>query len=409
MQIDLLQEAETRETFCILPFNAVQINQYQVLPCCKMGALQPVQISWKETFDRYFANEQLRAMQESFLRSESPAACKKCFLGPKQSLYPDQKLSDFRHSVQQGLINPVITVAPTVQFLNILLTNACNLRCRHCSPGCSSSLDKIWDDELARMTGVSKTPLMKSDELIDELINNPKFNDVKNVLLSGGEPLMLKRLAEVAGKFAERGAEKIGIVTNLSDDPFNFLEYFNELGKEVYATVTVSVDGDRIIHPYHRNQLDIDAFIANAKKLNSMENVHVCVMIAVDAINILTFTNLIDFVFELFDGSIFFQLSIVENGFLHVRVLPQELKQLALDRLNYYIDNFPHKDKYAADSAMSRLLQVRQVLESAIKFGYNRILFDRFIEYLTALDKKYGTSFEAVIPEFSPFLQQTAS
>lgn len=409
MQIDLLQEAETRETFCILPFNSVQINQYQVLPCCKMGALEPVQNSWKETFDRYFANKQLRAMQESFLRSESPHVCKKCFLGPKQSLYPDQKLSDFRHSVHQGLINPVITTAPTVQFLNILLTNACNLRCRHCAPGCSSSLDKIWDAELVRLTGAQKTPLVKSDELIDELISNPKFDDVKSVLLSGGEPLMLKRLAEVAGKFAERGAEKIGIVTNLSDDPFNFLDYFNELGKDVYATVTVSIDGDRIIHPYHRNLLDIDAFVANAKKLNSLENVHVCVMIAVDAINILTFTNLIDFVFELFDGSIFFQLSIVENAFLHVRVLPQELKQLALDRLNYYIDNFPHKDEYAANSAMSRLLQVRQVLESAIKFGYNRILFDRFIEYLTALDKKYGTSFEEVIPEFSPFLQQPAS
>ena len=404
MSIDLLHEAQTRDPFCILPFNSIQINQYNVLPCCKMAKLERVDGSWKETFDRYFENPELKAMQQSFLRSEAPRACTKCFLGPKQSLYPDQKFRDFEHSVKEGLIDPVIQDSLTPQFLNILLTNACNLRCRHCSPGCSSSLDKIWDDELTMLTGQPKTPLMKSDELIDELVSNPKFDTVKSVLLSGGEPLMLKRLSEVTSKFAERGAKKIGIVTNLSDDPFNFLEYFNELGKEVYATVTVSIDGDRLIHPYHRNQLDIDAFIANAKKLNSLKNIHVCVMMSVDAINVLSFPKLIDFVYELFDESVFFQLSLVENGYLHVRVLPIELKQLALDRVNYMIDNFPYHDRVGSYTAMDKLIQVRQVLEASIKFGYNKILFDRMITYLTVLDRKYGTSFKDVIPEFSPFL-----
>ena len=404
--INLLSEADNREKFCILPFNALQISQFHVTPCCKMQFLEPVGDSWKETFDRYFSSQKLKLMQDDFLANQTPMVCQRCFLGNGQSLYPGQKLKDYRHSVVNGMVNPVIQDNTEMQMLNILLTNTCNLRCRHCSPGCSSSLNKIWDDNLTQLTNCPKTPPIKSDELIDELISNPNFAGVRNVLLSGGEPLMLNRLREVTEKFAENGANKIGIVTNLSDDPFDFLDYFNQLGEKIYATVTVSVDGDKDMHAYHRNGLDIEAFVRNAKKLSSLKNIHVCIMIAVDAINIFKFPAIIDFLFELFDCPLFIQLSLVENDYLRIRNYPIELRQLALDRVKTYIENFPHHDKVSGPNALTVTDQIRQTLEKSLTVPFNQESFDKFLRYLEILDSKYETSFREEIPELAPFLQQ---
>lgn len=70
--INLLSEADNREKFCILPFNALQISQFHVTPCCKMQFLEPVGDSWKETFDRYFSSQKLKLMHDDFLANQTP-------------------------------------------------------------------------------------------------------------------------------------------------------------------------------------------------------------------------------------------------------------------------------------------------------------------------------------------------
>ena len=325
--IDLIRESETKKHFCILPFNSVQINQAQISPCCKMGALETKNGSWKETMVRYFNNAQLKQMQESFLDSRIPWKCSKCFSAGDTALYPSQKFNEYQKTIEATGLDPVLPDSSTPQLLNVILTNACNLRCRHCDPSCSSSINSVWTDELVKMTGTNKSKPFNSDELIDELLTFDKFHSVRNVLLSGGEPLMLKRLYDITKKFKDSGCRKIGVVTNLSNDPFGYLPKLNEIGKSIYASLTVSIDGDRPMHEYHRNLLDIDKFEANVNSLGELEHIVLSVMIAVDAINVLSFTKLIDYIFAIFPRPPIFQLSIVENSYLSMKVLPTELKK----------------------------------------------------------------------------------
>ena len=226
---------------------------------------------------------------------------------------------------------------------------------------------------------------------------------------------MLKRLYDIVKKFKDSGCRKIGVVTNLSNDPFSFLPKLNEIGKSILTGVTVSIDGDRQMHEYHRNLLDIDTFESNVKSLGELEHIVLSVMIAVDAINVLSFTKLVDYIFAIFPRVPVFQLSIVENAYLHISVLPTELKKLALKRITEYIENFPHHGKCNANSALLRLGQVKNLLESSIVFDESVInpnhayairqqsKFRSFIEYLVLLDKMYGTDFREVLPELLPY------
>lgn len=413
--IDLIRESETKKRFCILPFNSVQINQTQVMPCCKMGAVEIKDGSWKETMVRYFDNAQLKQMQELFLSSQVPRECSKCFSAGEIALYPHQKLLEYQKMIEASEVDAILSDGTTPQILNVILTNACNLRCRHCAPTCSSSINSVWNDELAKITSANKTKPFNSDELIDELLAFDKFHSVRNVLLSGGEPLMLKRLYDITKKFKDSGCRKIGVVTNLSNDPFGYLPKLNEIGKSIYASLTVSIDGDRPMHEYHRNLLDIDKFEANVNSLGELEHIVLSVMIAVDAINVLSFTKLIDYIFAIFPRAPIFQLSIVENSYLCMKVLPTELKKMALTRITEYVENFPHHDKCNASSALLRLEQVKNLLESSIVFDESVInpnhayairqqsKFRSFIEYLVLLDKMYGTDFREVLPELLPY------
>ena len=413
--IDLIRESETKKRFCILPFNSVQINHTQVMPCCKMGAIETKNGSWKETMVRYFDSAQLKRMQESFLNSQVPRECSKCFSAGEIALYPHQKLLEYQKMVEASDVDAFLPDSSTPQFLNVILTNACNLRCRHCVPSCSSSISSVWTDELTKITGVNKAKPFNSDELIDELLVSDKFRSVRNVLLSGGEPLMLKRLYDIAKKFKESGCRKIGVVSNLSNDPFGFLPKLNEIGKSITANLTISIDGDRQMHEYHRNLLDIDKFESNVRFLGELEHIGLRVMIAVDAINVLSFTKLIDYIFAIFPRPPLFQLSIVENSHLSMKVLPTELKKMAVARITEYIENFPHHGKLYASLALLRLDQVKNLLESSIVFDESLInpnpsysirqqsKFKSFIEYLVLLDKKYGTDFKEVLPELLPY------
>lgn len=82
--------------------------------------------------------------------------------------------------------------------VSILLTNRCNLRCTHCcmDSGCGDIASELTTDEWK--------------QTIDKLVGL----DIKNVSISGGEPLLRKDLFEIAEYIKSKFDVKLALMTN---------------------------------------------------------------------------------------------------------------------------------------------------------------------------------------------------
>ncbi len=112
------------------------------------------------------------------------------------------------------------------------LTNVCNLNCQHCY----SSANQITDNQLSYEEIVSFIPQLKQ-------------NNIKIVILSGGEPLLRKDIFNIARKIQQEG-----IITYLSTNGLLIDRRNISQIKEVFNYVGISIDGRKEIHDFFRGR-----------------------------------------------------------------------------------------------------------------------------------------------------------
>lgn len=112
-----------------------------------------------------------------------------------------------------------------IDYLRISVTDRCNLRCRYCTPQCN-------------VKNVPYNELLSYDEII---ILTEIFAGlgIKNIKITGGEPLLRKNLSDLIAKIkAVRGIEQITLTTNGT----LLSEYLDLLMKSKLDAVTISLD-----------------------------------------------------------------------------------------------------------------------------------------------------------------------
>lgn len=395
---------QEHEKFCILPFNSMQVSPFQVTPCCKIQFFENIGESWSSTFENYISNGKLQRLQEEFLDDKVTMPCSRCFIGKNDSLYPDVKYKEFQTLIEMFGINQEISKT-TIQFLNIQLGSVCNLQCRHCSPQSSSSLGKIWDSKYEAVTEISNfTPQMDIDGLIDEIKKSSHFDNVEAVLLSGGEPLMNKRLREFVTELKSKNVKKIGIVSNLSSDPFDFLEFFSNFDVPRKA-ISISLDGDREMHQYYRHLIDMGEFEKNCAFLNTCKSINKAILMSVSAMNVYNLPKAIAYAYDLLGDDFFFQLSIVENIYLKVGALPINERERLIRFYDEQMNSFKFWDKRNGKMVFDSLQKIRSYIIGTLKRPFNEIEFKKFVEFIKLTDSRYNSSFNEVCPELGQYVK----
>jgi radical SAM protein with 4Fe4S-binding SPASM domain len=93
-------------------------------------------------------------------------------------------------------------------FVDLRWNNTCNLHCLYCSPDFSST----WAEKL---NVVSERPVKSyQDELLEWLLT--KIDSIKEIMLVGGEPMLMKQNYVLFSKLPKN--TRISIITNLSYD-----------------------------------------------------------------------------------------------------------------------------------------------------------------------------------------------
>ena len=133
----------------------------------------------------------------------------------KQEIYPDLKFvfDNFKRIYQATNFpnsNIRLCTFNTSENENILLwrvTESCNAQCNYCILGSSRQL--------------ASEPIRIEDDKIQNVINEISNKNIKKLIISGGEPLLVENLVEIVKKISSKSSCKITICTNgikLNDD-----------------------------------------------------------------------------------------------------------------------------------------------------------------------------------------------
>ena len=391
--------------------------------CCRS---QPIGWIQDDSLEHIWNNYQMRDVRKKVLCGERPEVCKPCFDLEDQGV-ESLRQRHIKNAIPESRINlypnalDALRGDYTMPFefptMEIKLNNLCNLKCRMCNPLDSTS----WNDweEVKPFYEKEGNYLVKT---VDRLVNKPgkyigPFDDTdkwwesfekllphfRRVEFAGGEPLMdpqhykildmLKPYAKnIEIKYATNGTT-LGIKGGRTIH--DYWPYFKSVA------VNVSIDGIHDVYNYIRSNGDFNLVEQNIKEIQTIPNVNRVVgAFTAQAGNILQAAECIDYFLNEM-GIVFYSHRVSYPNVLSAQVLPQQLKDEAIKRLEA-VD----KALWAFDIVQKHPI-LEQITKQQIKDNINYLrakdqshLWIDFIEFNRRLDSTRNQNLFEVVPEF---------
>lgn len=283
-------------------------------------------------------------------------------------------------------------------------SNYCNYSCVMCSGGASSQRQvfelKFLIDKQEKIVLNAKDPdfyeLLKQVEIIN---------------FTGGETVLQKQVYELIDYLIqEKLASNITItlLTNASSYPEELMEKFSQFKGVVY---NISIDGIGDVIEYQRRGCSWSTVEANSVKLLSVGYIGIVINYVLTAINVFSVMDFVDWAYshnigpkyiDDLDVSFINISPVFRLDFLGQEVLPPELKEIAVDRLQQ------GKLRYSAKSGVLELYYTRlidriiHIVESA---GYRPGYLPQFKDHIRKEDTASKKSLIEVVPEWAPYFQ----
>ena len=211
------------------------------------------------TIEEWNKRETITKAKEQLANGEFPSACAKC-------KYLESKGQD-------SMRNRPREYGPGISHLDLRFSNQCNLRCTMCFPGSSSGLYQehfeLLDKGLESPWVVSKDTNYNwfTNDRADQLASNP---DLREVYLTGGEPMMVKGL----DYFISKLDPSVELRFNTNGTLFN-PKIYEQFKRFENINLCVSVDGVGKVNDYIRWGSDFTKIEENIKRWQDVADVNV--------------------------------------------------------------------------------------------------------------------------------------
>jgi sulfatase maturation enzyme AslB (radical SAM superfamily) len=271
------------------------------------------------------------------------------------------------------------TSAVGLQFVDLRNTNLCNLKCRYCGPHFSSQ----WAKELNRLP----------------IIEHQALDDYKDILLTdslhwmyftGGEPLInADHWALLEELIDGNQASSISLMYNTN---LTTIKYKDKNIVDIWAkfkTVDIRCSIDAVGQPleYIRSGTswpNIKLNIIQLMEISQKSNINIILSPVLSILNIW-------FINELYEYAQSNNLTvdpIILSGpdYLALDVIPDELKSLALDKINNLECNY--------DIDHTVILHIKNLINNNI----NQFLFEQTISHVLLLDNLRGEKLFNLLP-----------
>ena len=209
----------TSKNFCILPWISLMIGtQSNVAPCCafagKTGDCS------KDSLEDIWNNKENQNIRTTMLEDNPVTGCTRCIkvehLGQQSVRQQMNKI--FGHHVDQ--IYQGATPDFNLKYIDSRFNNLCNLSCRSCGHGSSSS----WHAPSVEIGLIDKdTPVFfkagrSNTDLYDQIFQ--QLDNLDRIYFAGGEPLIINDNYKILDELSNRRRHNIELVYNTNMTKF---------------------------------------------------------------------------------------------------------------------------------------------------------------------------------------------
>jgi MoaA/NifB/PqqE/SkfB family radical SAM enzyme len=396
--------------------------------CCRS---LPIAYSKDSSFEEAWNSAKMREVRKQVLNNERPDVCKPCFELEDQGvqslrqrhiegIIPEARINLYPNALES--LSEDFSMPFQIPTMEIKTNNLCNLKCRMCHPLDSTS----WND-----WGEIEEFYVKEGNFLPITIKNlnlanSRFTDgfddkewfwenlernapyFRRVEFAGGEPLMdpshykILDMLKPYGKNIELKYATNGTTTGISKGRtiYDYWPHFRSVA------VNVSIDGIHSVYDYIRTNSSFATVEENVKIFQSFPNVsRVVGAFTAQAGNILQAAECIDYFINKMN-IVFYSHRVSYPNCLSAQVLPQELKELAISRLEQV------SEKVIAFPNVARYPLLEKVTQQQIKDNINYLrakdqnhLWSDFVEFNRKLDATRNQGpLELIVPEFKPYV-----
>ena len=414
----------TSKTFCMHPFTGLATREDGAIKvCCRS---QPVGWIQDDNLENIWNGAIMQDVRKKVLCGERPEVCKPCFD------LEDQGVESLRQRHINGVIpearinlypdTPLQEIMPfEFPTMEIKLNNLCNLKCRMCNPLDSTNW-KDWD---------SVVPFYKKENnylvpTVERLVKTPgqyigPFDDTdrwwssfekllphfRRVEFAGGEPLMdpqhykILDMLKPYGKNIEIKYATNGTTLGISKGRtiHDYWPHFRSVA------VNVSLDGIHDVYNYIRTNSNFNEVERNIQEIKTIPNVsRVVGAFTAQAGNILQAAECIDYFLNKM-GIVFYSHRVSYPNVLSAQVLPQELKDIAIKRLQDISLRVPAFEIVKKHPILEKITQ--QQIQDNINYLKAKDESHRWLEFIDfnrRLDLTRNQNLLDAVPEFKNYV-----
>jgi organic radical activating enzyme len=398
------EEQFDNKPFCILPFIHLATHPIgTVTPCCITDMDNDMSTSKKDGLNMFLDKDPIEEIANSvnfkevrrkMISGEFPSECKTCYFYEKNKIYSKRMESNlkFSHLIDEALENTEedgTLKSVNYKYIELRLGTVCNLKCVTCNPFSSNrwneDVDAFKDTEFEKnyFRCDIRTEWFRSQTFYDELLT--KCDGLEEVWINGGEPTLIKEHAYFLEKLIEDGRAKnvnLHYSINMWSIPDKFIEIWKKF-KHVRLHLSIDDIGER--NDYIRHGSKWSSIMNSFDKILQYRDIfrlEVC-----QTVSCLNVSNIDEF--KRFFNQ--YNMVIAHNyvhhpSFLHVSILPTEMKQDILNNLVHLRED------------------ERLRLEAELLKDTNEEEFEKFKSYIDLLDKKRNNDIRIALPEWKDLI-----
>lgn len=199
--------------------------------CCTAKSHKNFNI-YDYSFDDFYNSDYVNEVRESMKTGWHPN-CSMCKISEENKIASNRMFHNYiHHSELEGVID----------YVDIKLSNRCNLACRMCNQGDSNKWGKVLGTD------------QKEKRIPVEIFEKLPLQEVKKISYLGGEPLLTDEIDYILDKCIEHDI-KLHIVSNITFFPKKRL--LEKIKKLSYLHVSMSIDSFNSVNDYIRQGSDI--------------------------------------------------------------------------------------------------------------------------------------------------------
>jgi sulfatase maturation enzyme AslB (radical SAM superfamily) len=402
--------------FCVLPWIHLHVTGYGYMALCCEESGGPDSKGYGNLNDHslpeLWQGEAIRNLRLKMLADEMDERCANCYENDKVNQFSVRTYSNviYRKYLPWVVDTDNTGYAPQAKpiYWDIRFSNICNLRCRSCNFSSSSG----WYQDAQALGALdSNIGGAVTHALHDPgtFMNDLKlyYPEVEHIYFAGGEPLLFKENLALLEDLdlLKRHQVTLRYSTNFSHINPRFPELWRKYRK---LQIWISLDGSYHRGEYLRKGLAWDSILHNLDYLRKecpQADIHI--NFTVSAFNVF---HLPDFHKEVFEKGYIqkiykFGLNLLHHpDYYNVKILPEELKKQATQKLTEHIAWLTHEhgpSMFAKDYYRYFVSQWHACIEYMNRDNWTHLL-PQFIEVTHKLDQLREEKCLDVFPELKP-------